>query len=377
MPPITVMIKPASGMCNMRCKYCFYIDEISHRETENYGKMQIDTLRNVLKNVLNYASGQCTIAFQGGEPTLAGLDFFREVVKLQKALNVNNCTINNSLQTNGYAIDSEWAMFFAKNNFLIGVSLDGPKEIHDLHRIDAKGDGTYNRVLKSIQILKQHKVEFNILTVVTKQTCKHTKKVQGFLARNDLMWQQYIPCLDPLEEIRGAHAWSLSADDLYNYLKNSFIDWYTQALKGKRYYHRYFDNLLLILNRQHPEACGMGGFCNKQYVIEADGSVFPCDFYMLDEWKLGNLTTDTIQQIDEKRKELQFIEQSLHVEKVCEVCKWYTLCRGGCRRDRDYFDKGIGLNYYCSAYKQFFEFSMPKLVEVYRLIASGNLPQLQ
>ncbi len=373
MPPITVMIKPASGMCNMRCKYCFYIDEISHRETENYGFMTLNTLKCVLENVLKYAHGTCNIAFQGGEPTLVGLDFFKELVRLQKVLNVNNCKINNSLQTNGYNLTADWAKFFAKHNFLVGVSLDGPKEIHDLHRLSTGEDGTYNRVMKSIQILKQYKVDFNILTVVTKTTCKHTKKIHGFFMRNDFIWQQYIPCLDPLEEVRGAHAWSLNSQVYFEHLKASFILWYTHALKGKKYYHRYFDNLLLILNRQHPEACGMGGICNKQYVVEADASVYPCDFYMLDEWKLGNLTKDTIEQIDAKREELRFIEQSCVVADECKNCKWYMLCRGGCRRDRDYFDKGIGLNYFCDAYKQFFEFSSPKLIEIYNLISSGRL----
>ncbi len=376
MPPITVMIKPASGMCNMRCSYCFYIDETTHRETENYGKMKIEVLQKVIKNVLSFAHGTCTIAFQGGEPTLAGLDFFREVVRLQSIYNVNKCQIFNAIQTNGYALNSDWAAFFANNNFLVGVSLDGPKEIHDKYRFDAKGEGTYSRVMKSIQLLKQHKVEFNILSVITKTTCKHTKKIQGFFERNNFEWQQYIPCLDPLEEKRGGHPWSLTPDAFGEYLKTSFTIWYSEALKGKRYYHRYFDNLLLILNRQHPEACGMGGICNYQYVVEADGSVFPCDFYMLDEWKIGNLATDSIDEINDKREELQFIEQSKVVNPACEMCKWYTLCRGGCRRDRDYFVDGIGLNYYCEAYKDFFEFATPKLVEIYRLISTGQLAEV-
>ncbi len=373
MPPITVMIKPASGTCNMRCKYCFYIDEISHRETENYGFMTTDVLKNVLKNVLSYAQGTCSIAFQGGEPTLVGLDFFKEAMRLQNVLNVNNCKIFNAIQTNGYNITPEWAKFFAKHNFLVGVSLDGTKEIHDMNRLSVSGEGTYSRVMKSIQILQQYKVEFNILTVVTKNTCKHTKKIQSFFMRNNFEWQQYIPCLDPLDEVRGTHAWSLNSKVYCEHLKASFLVWYEQAIKGKKYYHRYFDNLMLILNRQHPEACGMAGICNKQYVVEADASVYPCDFYMLDEWKLGNLAHETIEQIDKKREELQFIEQSSVIAEECKTCKWYTLCRGGCRRDRDYFNEGIGLNYYCEAYKDFFAFAYPKLVEIYNLLSTGRI----
>ncbi len=373
MPPLTVMIKPASGMCNMRCTYCFYTDEIANRTTENYGLMSKETLYGVIKNVLSYATNFCTIAFQGGEPTLAGLDFFKTLIEYQKELNVNNCTINNSIQTNGYNIDDEWAKFFAENNFLVGVSLDGPAEVHNEYRLDAAGKGTYKRVMHTLQLFKTHGVEFNILTVVTAKTCASTQKIHNFFERNEFLYQQYIPCLDPLNEERGGHEWSLTPKLYAKHLTTSFKCWYNDALKGKKRYHRYFDNLLLILNRQRPEACGMEGICGHQYVVEADGSTFPCDFYMLDEWKIGNLSTQSVGQVDEKRKELQFVQMSHAQNEDCKACKWYALCRGGCRRDRDYFENGIGKNYYCSAYKQFFEVAYPDLVNLYRLIMSNQI----
>ena len=368
MAPITVMLKPASGLCNMRCRYCFYADEAAKRETSSFGLMSRETLGNVLKNVLSYAAGACNIVFQGGEPTLAGLDFFRDAVRLAEEYNINRCRISYAIQTNGLLIDHKWCEFLAENHFLVGVSLDGPKEIHDQNRPDASGKGTHNRVMHTVQLLKSHHVDTNILTVITSLTARNFQKIYGFYDRNGLEYQQYIPCFDPLGEERGQRPWSLTPERYEQYLKTAFDCWYRDAMAGKKKYHRYFDNLLFLLDGQYPETCGMMGFCGRQYVVEADGSVYPCDFYMLDDHKLGNLTADTVEKVDKRREELGFIQKSAVPDKTCPDCRWWSLCRGGCRRDRDYFEQGIGKNYYCPAYKAFFEYAYPRLVEVYKAV---------
>lgn len=364
-PSIHIMLKPASGLCNLRCKYCFYADETSKREIASYGMMSQETLRNVLQKTLAESARQVTIAFQGGEPMLAGLAFFQQTIDFVKELNGNRCAVNYALQTNGTLLNEEWCRFFAENHFLIGVSLDGNKEFHDRNRLDAQGKGTYSRVMHGIQLLKQYKVEFNILTVLTSEICRNFRKIYGFYSRNGLEFQQYIPCLDPLEEKRGGHPWSLTPERFEQYLKTAFDCWYQDAMRGEKKYHRYFDNLLLIWNGQPPEACGMGGCCGMQYVVEADGSVYPCDFYMLDSWRLGNLNTDSFEQLDRKRTELGFIEQSAIPDPECLTCRWRALCRGGCRRDRDFFEQGLQKNYYCSAYQSFFTYAVPRLRQVY------------
>ena len=365
MQNICVMLKPASGMCNMRCKYCFYADETAKRETACFGFMSVETLRAVLQKVLGETTRSCTLAFQGGEPTLAGLPFFRRAVELCRELNVNHCKISFALQTNGLLIDDEWCEFFAENRFLIGVSLDGGKDIHDANRVDAAGKGTYSRVMHALQLLKKHNVDTNILTVITGETAKKYRSIYNFFVRNGLDYQQYIPCLDPLGEERGGRSWSLTPELFEQYLKTAFDCWYRDAMSGHKRYHRYFDNLLLMLNGQPPEACGMLGFCGMQYVVEADGSVYPCDFYMLDGHKLGNFNTDSLADIDARRRDIGFVEKSRAPEEKCRACRWARLCRGGCRRDRDYFDRGIGLNYYCTAYEHFFDYAWPRLREVY------------
>ncbi len=208
------------------------------------------------------------------------------------------------------------------------------------------------------------------MTVITAATCRDFRKVNNFFERNQLRFQQFIPCLDPLDETRGAHSWSLTPKRYEQYLKTSFDCWYENAIKDKPRYHRYFDNLLILMAGQRPEACGMSGVCGWQYVVEADGSVYPCDFYVLDRYRLGNLTTDTIAQIDAKRVEIGFIEQSQAVDTACTKCRWYTLCRGGCRRDRDYFMGGLGRNYYCEAYKGFFEYAHPRLEKLFHKLTT-------
>ena len=152
-----IMIKPASSLCNMRCRYCFYADETANRQTPSYGVMTEETLEAVLDKVLSSAAPRCTIAFQGGEPTMAGLPFFRKVVELEKKLNRRHVTVENAIQTNGYAMTEEWAAFFAENHFLVGISLDGDKALHDENRLDAQGKGTYRPVMHAIQLLQNHK----------------------------------------------------------------------------------------------------------------------------------------------------------------------------------------------------------------------------
>lgn len=374
MRPVTVMLKPSSGACNMRCKYCFYVDETEKRAVANYGFMSPETQEAVIRRVLAFAKGSCTLVFQGGEPTLVGLDFYRRLSELEKQYNVNHVTIHHSIQTNGLLIDAEWAKFFAEHHYLVGVSLDGPKDVHDNYRVDAQGKGTYNRVMHALQILKQHKVDFNILTTLTESGARAARQSYSFFGRNGFFWQQYIPCLDPLGEARGQHPYSLTSKGFENYLKAVFDCWYQDALTGTLRYHRYFYNLLSIMQGQRPEACDMNGVCSWQYVVEADGSVYPCDFYMLDRWRLGNFLTDTFEQIDARRAELRFVEISHEALKGCRDCRWFPLCRGGCRRDREgAIGEPLGENYFCEAYKNFFEYAYPRLEQIIYMLRAGKV----
>lgn len=372
MPSLALLIKPASGACNLRCKYCFYADEMQKRSIPSFGVMSVETLSVVLQKAFAYADGPVSIAFQGGEPTLVGLEFFRQAVRLTEEYNTRNIPVHFSLQTNGIALNEEWAVFLAQQHFLVGISLDGTQPIHDKNRVFPDGAGSFSTVMDRIALLRRFGVDFNILTVVTRQTAGNIGKIYRFFQEQGLGYQQFIPCLDPLWETHGQQDYSLTANKYESFLKQLFDAWYRDLSQGRNVYNRYFDNLVGMLLLQPPESCGMLGHCTVQNVVEADGSVYPCDFYVLDEYRLGDLHTDSFADIDRRRKELGFIEDSMAVHPDCRVCKWFPICRGGCRRDRQQPDGTLGKNRFCSAYQGFFSYAMPRLEALAQALRRGN-----
>lgn len=375
MPALSLLIKPASGNCNMRCRYCFYADELDNREIRSYGKMSVDTMHTIVDKAMEYGDYECTIAFQGGEPTLAGLDFYRDLVAYVTAHeNPKKLKIHYALQTNGYLINEEWAAFLGENHFLVGVSLDGLKEIHDRYRLDAAGKGTYQRVISAIRLLEKHQVEYNILTVVTAATARNGQKIYNYFKKNHFGYQQYIECLDPIGEEPGQHEYSLTPEKYGEFLKSMFDAWYLDMRSGTYVYNRYFENLMMIMAGQQPESCNMRGVCGKQWVFEADGSVYPCDFYALDQWRLGNIQENSFEEMDQKRDELGFIQWSMRQQEDCQKCRWFGLCRNGCRRNREPVTaENTNRNYFCKSYQTFFEYAYPRLEEIYQLYMAGRI----
>ena len=375
MPALSLLIKPASGNCNMRCRYCFYADELDNREIRSYGKMSVDTMHTIVDKAMEYGDYECTIAFQGGEPTLAGLDFYRDLVAYVTVHeNPKKLKIHYALQTNGYLINEEWAAFLGENHFLVGVSLDGLKEIHDRYRLDAAGKGTYQRVISAIRLLEKHQVEYNILTVVTAATARNGQKIYNYFKKNHFGYQQYIECLDPIGEEPGQHEYSLTPEKYGEFLKSMFDAWYLDMRSGTYVYNRYFENLMMIMAGQQPESCNMRGVCGKQWVFEADGSVYPCDFYALDQWRLGNIQENSFEEMDEKRDELGFIQWSMRQQEDCQKCRWFSLCRNGCRRNREPVTaEHTNRNYFCKSYQMFFEYAYPRLAEIYQLYMAGRI----
>ena len=376
MPAISVLMKPSSGMCNMKCDYCFYCDETEKRSQENYGFMSENTLKNVIRRTLLQAQGQAGFAFQGGEPTLRGLDFFRQVLAYEKQYNKNGVKVSNALQTNGFAIDEDWCRFLHDNKFLVGVSVDGTRQIHDLHRHDRKGGPTYDRILESTRLMDRYQVEYNILTVVNRQVAEHIEEIYASYQGNGWHYLQFIPCLDPLGEEHGKGGYALTPELYGDFLIRLFELWYqdaSRALKQKRPeeipYIRSFENYLGILLGYPPEACDQRGCCGLQYVVEADGSVYPCDFYVLDDYCLGNFNADRLPAIDARRRELGFLERSLKLTEECRSCPYYRICKGGCQRHRDSIP-GVDAysNYFCRSYQMFFEACLTRMEELAMLL---------
>ena len=363
MPALTLLIKPASGNCNTNCRYCFYRDETDSRHVANRGLMSLSTLEKIVKSALEEAEKSCTFGFQGGEPLLAGLGFYEKLIEFQKKYNPGRLRVFNSIQTNGMLIDKAWAAFFAANRFLVGLSIDADKDIHDFFRPDFNGNGTYGRAIKAAKILSDSNVDFNILSVVTRKFASHPDRVWNSYKKHGFRYIQFIPCLDPLGEAPTRH--SLDAKTYGSFLCRIFDLWHRDLAKGEYYSVRVFDNYIQMLRGRPPESCAMLGWCPTYALIEADGTTYPCDFYALDGYELGNIHTHSFAEMKNSEAAERFIQPSLYVSEICKTCEFYPLCRGGCRRDREpIVDGKLSHNRLCAAYKMFFSHALPRMIDI-------------
>lgn len=365
MPAITVLIKPASGMCNMQCDYCFYCDEAQKRKHTSYGFMTEETLKNIIRKTILRAEGAVTYAFQGGEPTLRGLDFFEKVLEYEEHYNRNHIKVYNAIQTNGYLIDDQWCQFLKRHQFLVGVSVDGTRNVHDNYRHDASGKPTYDKIRNNIRRMEKYGVDFNILTVVTEKIADYIEEIYHEYQKNGWHYQQYIACLDPLNEERAQRSYALTLEKYGLFLTKLFNLWYSDWKKGKQPFIRQLENYVGILAGYVPEACNQRGNCSMQTVCEADGSVFPCDFYVLDEFLIGNFNQDRPDEIINNAKKNPLFERSHKIDPVCLECKYYQICRGGCQRERVYQEQTDTYhNYFCSSFQYFFDHCLERLQEM-------------
>lgn len=335
------------------------------REILDYGIMSLDVLEKLVKMALSCKDSSCVFAFQGGEPTLAGMDFYKKLLGFQKKYNSGRTAILNTVQTNGYGLTEEWADFFAENHFLVGLSVDGIKYTHDAYRIDGSGKGSFAAVMQTVELFDKKKVDYNILTVVNRRTAERIDKIYQFYKKNNWKYQQYIACLDPLGEPAGQREYSLTPELYGEFLTRLFDLWFLDLQQGKQPFIRQFENYINILLGNLPESCEQRGNCSIQFVVEADGSVFPCDFYVSDTYQIGNVLEDSIEEIWERGKSSGFVEASLHMPEECRSCEYAYLCRGGCRRNRETDAAGtIGKNYFCAAYKYFFQKELLRLKQI-------------
>lgn len=362
MPALNLLIKPSSGMCNLNCTYCFYHDLMSRREVPSYGFMSGQIREALIKKALDYADGQCSFCFQGGEPTLIGLDFYKEFVELVKQHNHKKVAVTYSIQTNAYQLSEEWVGFLAEHDFLTGISLDGTIHTHNRYRKNYDGQASFVQVMDNIALFNRLKAEYNILTVVNQATALGVKKIYQFYRKNDFRYLQFIPCLDPMGKEKGKEAYSLLPEVYGRFLCELFDLWYDDYCHGRIISIRTFDNYLGLLRGYPPEACDMRGRCSVQHVVEADGSVYPCDFYVVDQWKLGSVLKDDFGDYIKKEKAGEFINSSDDIDKECRVCRYFQLCRGGCRRVRE--EGGGGRNYFCRSYQMFFDYALERMMRM-------------
>ncbi|MGD1822134.1 MAG: radical SAM protein [Pleomorphochaeta sp.] len=360
--PITLMIKPASSMCNLKCDYCFYLDEEKNREDKHRKIMTNDTIEIIVKkthkesNIINYI-------FQGGEPALATLNWFENFINLVNTYKKDGDNISYSFQTNGTLIDEPFAKFLSENNFLVGVSFDGFSRIHDIHRKYSTKEKSSRDVINGINNLRKYNADYNVLTVVTNEVALNINKIYSSLVNGGEQYLQFIACLDPFYEDSNKF---LNPNTYGKFLVELFDLWYADLRHGKNISIRLFNNFIAILLGNPPEACDMNGICSIQYVFESNGDVFPCDFYCLDDYLLGNILVDNYDDLDKKREEINFVKNPPLLLDDCISCEYLYLCRGGCPRYKDSNNKFK----FCESYKYLFKNRLDQFKEIARIVSN-------
>lgn len=331
MKNLTLMIKPASSLCNLQCRYCFYGDVSRRREQPSFGVMGREAMTRMLENIRRDLTpgDSVTFGFQGGEPTLAGLPFFRDFAAQVRDWD-GGIRVNWSLQTNGVLLDEDWCGFLAENRFLVGLSLDLPPEQHDSARVDDQGRGTFRLAAAAMERLKAHRIDFNILCTLTSAAARHPEKVWKQLRALGVEYVQFTPCLDGLDEAGSKYA--LRPERFASFYRRLFRLWEADFRAGRYVSVKLFDDIVNLLAYGLPTACGMDGVCRPQLVVEADGSVYPCDFYCLDAWQAGNLAKSSLREVYSSPQFPRFAQRPRETPALCESCPYGGFCGGGCPR---------------------------------------------
>jgi uncharacterized protein len=380
-----VMTKPIGPICNLDCKYCFYLEKEKLYGHGEKWKMSDEVLEQYIKQYIEQQNvPEISFAWQGGEPTLLGVDFFRKAVELQKKY-ANGRTIHNALQTNGTLLDDEWCELFARENFLIGLSIDGPRELHDKYRVDKQQRGSFDDVVRGLELLKKHKAEFNTLTVVNRANSQKPTEVYRFLKQIGSGYLQFIPLVErlpsqsnsllkildlaeppaPGEEVpkdSPVTAWSVEANTYGKFLCTIFDEWVRNDVG--RVFVQLFDTALGNWMGMGSSLCVFAEKCGKALAMEHNGDVYSCDHYVYPRYKLGNLLNTSLGQLVNSPEQIKFGNDKLDsLPQYCRKCEVKFACNGECPKHRFMKtpDGEEGLNYLCPAYKRFFNHIDPHL----------------
>lgn len=336
----------------MRCEYCFY-SRVEEMYTKRPHRMAEDVLERMIEDFVSHRFPVSVFSWQGGEPTLAGLDFFEQVIELEKKHGEKGQVMGNSLQTNGLLIDEEWASFLAKYKFLVGVSLDGPQSVHDIYRKQSGVASTWQRTMDCIGLLNRHGVAFSVLCVVSKANAADAAKLYRWLIGNGLRNLQFIPCVEMNGENGRISDSSVGPMEYGDFLIDVFDEWKKRDVG--RVFVRTFDSILTYLGSGQHMLCTFGGSCHDYLVVEHNGDVYPCDFFVKDEWKLGNVMDAPLASFLESDKAKGFAAEKENYSEKCAACRWVELCNGGCQKDRIGTDGApVDRSYLCAGYEKFF-----------------------
>jgi uncharacterized protein len=390
-----ILTKPIGAICNLDCKYCFYLEKESlyprNKQASAFRMSEAVLERYVQQYIAGQQVPEIWFAWQGGEPTLMGLDFFRKVVELQRKYTPPNQQVRNALQTNGTILTAEWCDFLRDNQFLVGLSIDGPQSLHDRYRVDKSGKGTFEQVMRGWELLKRHDVEYNTLTVVNREVAYQPLEVYEFLKSNGSHFMQFIPLVertgpapnllaDPpklnvLPSQGMVTPWSVEPVQFGKFLTAIFDHWVRHDIGD--YFVQLFDVQLGIEMGLGSSLCLFSETCGKALAMEHNGDVFSCDHYVYPNFKLGNLMQENLVELLESPPQQKFGNDKRDaLPNYCRQCEVRSYCNGECPKHRFIStpDGEPGLNYLCAGYKQFFNHIRPYLRTMSDLLHRGRAP---
>ncbi len=350
----SILVKPAGPDCTMACEYCFYREKESLFAESPVHRMSVEVLEEMIRQLMRSPAGEISIGWQGGEPTLMGLPFFQKAVELEQRYGRGK-TVGNGLQTNGMLLTREWADFFRDYNFLIGLSIDGPEHVHDRYRRMQSGGATWQRVRDAAGLLLDAGVSVNALSVVNDYSVGFPREIYEHHKELGLSFMQFIPCVES-DPARPGHPapFSVPAEQYGKFLCEIFDLWLADfAGDSPTTSVRFFESLLFSYAGFPPPECTLCEECGVYLVVEHNGDVYTCDFFVEPSWRLGNVMQNRLQALLNGEKQTGFGRTKAQLPAICAECEWLSLCRGGCVKDR-LRTETMKENHLCGAFKIFF-----------------------
>lgn len=366
-----ILAKPTGPICNLDCKYCFYLEKENLYPDTTDWCMSDQVLETYIRQYIEAQNVAVVwFAWQGGEPTILGVDYFRKVLELQRKY-ANGKQIKNAFQTNGILLDAEWGEFLAKNHFLVGLSIDGPRVLHDKYRVDKRGKPTFDKVMRGLGVLKKHGVEFNTLTVVQRHNSYYPLEVYGFLKEIGSTFMQFIPIVERSASATTLHgltlitpsvmeparvtSWSVEPRQYGRFLCEIFDEWVREDV-GRRSV-QIFEVTLQSWLGLDPSLCVFRKTCGAALALEHNGDLYSCDHFVYPENRLGNIVEHPLRSLVESEQQSSFgLNKRESLPKYCRECDVRFACNGECPKHRFLRtpDGEAGLNYLCAGYKYFF-----------------------
>jgi uncharacterized protein len=364
-PRIHVLVKPTGAACNLACAYCFFLDkELLYPDSKF--RMSDEVLEAYIQQLVEaHRSNHVTVAWQGGEPTLMGLEFYRRAIEYQKRYARPGMTFENTMQTNGTLLDDEWCEFFKENDYLIGISIDGPRHLHDTYRLDKGGGPTFERVMRGLRLLQKHGVEYNILVAVNRTNADHPLEVYRFLRDEaQTTWIQFIPVVERIDDQghtiyqKGTRVSerSVRPEQLGRFLIQIFDEWVRHDV-GRVYVQTFEAAVRNWLRMPSSGMCVFEPTCGLGLALEHNGDLYSCDHFVEPDYLLGNIMDTPMAEMVSSEGQRQFgLDKRDTLPRYCRECAVRFACHGECPKNRFLTtpDGEGGLNYLCAGWKAFF-----------------------